>query len=87
MYQKGLCVVILLVSLKVNVDQEIAVTEEEGCLDSFTEEIISRALPRSHFDMNKFAKPTEHDFETVCDHLLEMRNEAKSILEARGQGE
>jgi len=66
--------------------QEIAVTEEEGCLDSSTEEIINRALPRSHFNMNKFAKPTEHDFETVCDHLLEMRDEAKSILEARGHG-
>ncbi len=61
-------------------------TEEEGCLDTSTEEITNHPLPRSHFNMNKFAKPTEDDFETVCDHLLEMRIEAKSILEARGHG-
>lgn len=61
-------------------------TDEEGCLDSSAEEIINRALPRSHFNMNKFAKPTEHGFQTVCGYLLEMRNEAKSILEARGHG-
>ena len=46
-------------------------TEDEGCLDSSAEEITRRALSRSHFDMNKFAKPTEHDFQTMCDFLNE----------------
>jgi len=62
------------------------VIEKEGCLDVFVEEIVNHAIARSHFDINKFAKPIEHDFETICDHLLEMKDEAKSILEARGHG-
>jgi len=61
------------------------VTEAEGCLDSSAEEITSRALPRSHFDMNKFGKPTEDDFKTVCDFLAGMKNEAKEVLRARCQ--
>lgn len=60
-------------------------TEAEGCLDSSAEEIISRALARSHFDMNKFTKPTEDDFETVCDLLKEMKEEANEVLHARSQ--
>lgn len=44
-------------------------TEDEGCLDSSAEEIERRPLSRSHFTMNKFAKPTENDFLTVCDFL------------------
>ena len=33
--------------------------------------------------MNKFAKPTEHDFETVCDLLNDMKDEAKEIVQSR----
>jgi len=61
------------------------VIEKEECLDFFAKEIINRALSRSHFNMNKFVKFIEHDFETICDQLLEIRDEAKSMLKARDQ--
>lgn len=61
-------------------------TEDEGCLDSSAEEIARRALSRSHFNMNKFAKPTEHDFQTMCDFLNEWKTGGEEILQARHQG-
>ena len=60
-------------------------TETEGCLDSSADEITSRGLPRSHFNMNKFAKPTEDDFITVCDFLQEMKEEASEVLHAQSK--
>jgi hypothetical protein len=47
------------------------VSESSGCLD-LSESTSKYSLSRTHFDMNKFGKPTEEDFETVCEVVKKM---------------
>lgn len=47
------------------------VSEGSGCLE-LSEGVSKYSLSRTHFDMNKFAKTTEEDFETVCEVIHKM---------------
>jgi hypothetical protein len=60
------------------------VSESSGCLD-LSDAISKFSLSRTHFDMNKFGKPTEEDFETVKDVIKKMVNKAHSLMQARFQ--
>lgn len=42
-----------------------------GCLD-LSDGTSKFSLSRTHFDMNKFGKPTEEDFEIVCEVIKGM---------------
>ena len=44
---------------------------DSGCLD-ISDRTNKFSLSRTHFDMNKFGKPTEEDFEIVCDVIKRM---------------
>lgn len=46
-------------------------SESSGCLD-LSEGTSKFSLSRTHFNMNKFGKPTEEDFETVRDVVRKM---------------
>ena len=46
-------------------------SESSGCLD-LSDSTGKFSLSRTHFDMNKFGKPTEEDFQTVRDVLKKM---------------
>ena len=61
------------------------VDESSGCLDptSSTEKF---SLSRDHFHMNKFGKSTEEDFETVCEVIETMVEQAPALIKARNQG-
>jgi hypothetical protein len=60
------------------------VSESSGGLDLFdSTEIYS--LSRTHFNMNKFGKPNEEDFLTVCDVIKRMVRIAPDIVLARSQ--
>jgi len=43
------------------------------------------SLSRTHFNMNKFGKPTEEDFLTVVDVLDKMAAESPGLILARSQ--
>jgi hypothetical protein len=47
------------------------VSESSGCLD-LSDATSKYSLSRTHFDMNKFGRPTEEDFETVCEVIETM---------------
>ena len=47
------------------------VSESSGCLD-LSHGTSKFPLSRTHFDMNKFGKPTEEDFEIVCEEIKGM---------------
>ena len=51
--------------------QRFVVSESSGCLD-LSDATSKFSLSRTHFDMNKFAKPTEEDFETFTDVITGM---------------
>ena len=51
--------------------QRFVVSESSGCLD-LSDATNKFSLSRTHFDMNKFAKPTEEDFEMFTDVITEM---------------
>ena len=59
-------------------------SESSGCLD-LSDATSKFSLSRSHFDMNKFGKPTEEDFETVGDVLREMIRASPGLVLARSQ--
>jgi hypothetical protein len=59
------------------------VSESSGCLD--TAQRI--ALQRTHFDMNKFGKPTDEEYRTICDVVIEMVEASPGILQSRAQCE
>lgn len=44
------------------------------------------SLSRDHFSMNKFGKPKEEDFETVCEVIEAMVEQASTLIAAREQG-
>jgi hypothetical protein len=60
------------------------VSKSSGCLD-LSDATRKFSLSRTHFDMNKFGKPTEEDFETVRDVIRKMVNEAHSLVLTRFQ--
>jgi hypothetical protein len=60
------------------------VSESSGCLD-LSDATSKYSLSRSHFDMNKFGKSTEEDFETVGDVLKEMIGASPGLMLSRSQ--
>lgn len=62
--------------------QRFVVSESSGCLD-LSGATRKYSLSRTHFDMKKFAKATEEDFETVADVVKEMIDIAMRISFAR----
>ena len=60
------------------------VSESSGCLD-VSDATSKYSLSRTHFDMNKFAKVLEEDFETVADVVKDMAKGSPALLSARSQ--
>jgi hypothetical protein len=60
------------------------VSESSGCLD-LSDATSKYSLSRTHFDMNKFAKASEEDFETVADVVRDMAEGSPTLLWARSQ--
>jgi hypothetical protein len=60
------------------------VSESSGCLD-LSDATSKYSLSRTHFDMNKFAKASEEDFETVADVVKDMADGSLALLLARSQ--
>lgn len=58
--------------------------ESSGCLD-VADATSKFSLSRTHFDMNKFGRPTEEDFETVSDVLKGMVKASPGLMLARSQ--
>ncbi|KAI9666161.1 MAG: hypothetical protein M1821_004096 [Bathelium mastoideum] len=58
------------------------VNETSGCLD-LSESTEKYSLSRTHFNMNKFGKPTGEDFQTVHEVIEKMAKEAPKIVLAR----
>lgn len=46
-------------------------SESSRCLN-LSEATSKYSLSRTHFDMNKFGRPTEEDFKTVCEVIETM---------------
>jgi len=65
--------------------QKFVVDETSGCLDQ-SEATEKFSLSRDHFNMNKFGKPEEEDFETVCEVIEAMVKLAPGLIAARDQG-
>ena len=61
------------------------VDESSGCLDQ-SESTEKYSLSRDHFSMNKFGKPEEEDFETVCEVIETIAEQASTLIAAREQG-
>ena len=61
------------------------VDESSGCLDQ-SESTEKYSLSRDHFNMNKFGKPKEEDFQTVCEVIEKMVEESPRLITARDQG-
>ena len=57
-------------------------SESSGCLD-LSDATRKFSLSRSHFDMNKFGKPTEEDFETVGEVIKEIIDASPELVLAR----
>ena len=64
--------------------QRFVVSESSGCLD-LSDATSKFSLSRTHFDMNKFGKPTEEDFETVSDVVKGMIKASPGLMLARSQ--
>ena len=62
--------------------QRFVVSESSGCLDPNVS-TGKFSLSRTHFDMNKFGRPTEEDFETVSDEIKKMIKSSPSLMLAR----
>jgi hypothetical protein len=60
------------------------VSESSGCLD-VSDATSKYSLSRTHFNMNKFGRPTEEDFETVSDVVEGMIRASPKLLLARSQ--
>jgi hypothetical protein len=58
------------------------VSESSGCLD-LSDATNKFSLSRSHFNMNKFGKPTEEDFQTLKDVVEAMIDESPGLVAAR----
>jgi hypothetical protein len=64
--------------------QRFVVSESSGCLD-LSDSTSKFSLSRTHFNMNKFSKPTEEDYETVRDVIKKMIGAAHGSVLARSQ--
>ncbi|CAG8982451.1 hypothetical protein HYALB_00013982 [Hymenoscyphus albidus] len=60
------------------------VNESSGCLDP-SESTKNYSLSRTHFNMNKFGKPTEEDFLTVSEVIQDMVKVAPQLVIARAK--
>ncbi|KAI1559240.1 NB-ARC domain containing protein [Pyrenophora tritici-repentis] len=60
------------------------VSESSGCLD-LSDATSKYSLSRTHFNMNKFAKASEEDFEIVADVVKDMAEGSPALLWARSQ--
>ncbi|KAK4985799.1 hypothetical protein LTR50_005705 [Elasticomyces elasticus] len=60
------------------------VSESSGCLD-LSDSTEKYSLERTHFNMNKFGKVTEIDYQTVCDVVERMVKMAPNLLVARSR--
>jgi alanyl-tRNA synthetase len=60
------------------------VSESSGCLD-LSDSTSKFSVSRTHFDINKFGKPTEEDFETVRDVVKKMIGSSYRVVLARSQ--
>jgi len=60
------------------------VSESSGCLD-LSDSTSKFSLSRTHFDMNKFGKATEEDFETVGEIIKKIIRGSNELLLARSQ--
>lgn len=65
--------------------QKFVVDESSGCLDQ-SESTEKYSLSRDHFNMNKFGKPEEEDFQTVCEVIEKMVEESPQLIKGRDQG-
>ena len=61
------------------------VDESSGCLDQ-SEWTEKYSLSRDHFSMNKFGKPEEEDFQTVCEVIEKMVEISPGLVAERDQG-
>ena len=61
------------------------VDESSGCLDP-TVSTEKYSLSRDHFSMNKFGRPEEEDFQTVCEVVEKMVEQSPGLIAAREQG-
>ena len=61
------------------------VDESSGCLDQ-SEWTEKYSLSRDHFSMNKFGKPEEEDFRTVCEVIKKMVEISPGLVAERDQG-
>ncbi len=59
--------------------------ETSGCLDQ-SELTEKYSLSRDHFNMNKFGKREEEDFETICEVIERIVEQAPVLVVARDQG-
>jgi hypothetical protein len=64
--------------------QRFVVSESSGCLD-LSDSTKKYSLSRTHFNMNKFGKPSEEDFQTVCEVLERMVKKAQEVIQGRVQ--
>lgn len=64
--------------------KRFVVSESSGCLD-LSDSTSKFSLSRTHFDMNKFGKPTEEDYETVSDVVKAMVKKSPELMSARSQ--
>ncbi|CAN9196124.1 unnamed protein product [Alternaria alternata] len=60
------------------------VSESSGCLD-LSDATSKFSLSRTHFDMNKFAEPTDEDFETMSDVVKGMIEASPGLMLDRSQ--
>ena len=58
------------------------VDESSGCLDQ-GESTEKYSLSRDHFSMNKFGKPEEEDFITVCEVIKKIVEQSPRLVAAR----
>jgi hypothetical protein len=64
--------------------QKLVVSESSGCLD-LSDATSKRSLSRTHFDMNKFGRPTEEDFRIVSKVVRDMIKASPGLMLARSQ--
>ena len=65
--------------------QRFVVSKDSGCLD-LSESTKKYSLSRNHFNMNKFGRPDEEDFQTVREVVGEMSKQAIAIVRHKAQG-
>ena len=64
---------------------QFVVDESSGCLDQ-SEWTEKYSLSRDHFSINKFGKPEEEDFQTVCEVIEKMVKISPGLVAERDQG-